>query len=166
MKIVLVMFKNGERRDFPITSPHTVIGRKQESGLRIPTRDVSRQHCEVVLDKVGPIVRDLGSSNGTYVNGKRVAESPLAPGDTLSIGPVHFIVQINGQPARITPHDARKPETAKPVEPPKPAAPEKKGEDLPPGLMPDDNEDSDILSLDDLDLDLADDDDETKMRKR
>lgn len=166
MKVVFVMFKGADRRDFPLTAERTVVGRNKECGLRIPTRDVSRQHCEVTLDKVGAIVRDLGSSNGTYVNGKRVAESPLNPGDTLTIGPVSFIIQINGQPMRITPHDVKKPETAKPAAPAAAAAaPQKKVEELPPGLMPDDNEDSDILSLDDLELDLDDEDDETTTRK-
>lgn len=160
------MFKGADRRDFPLTNSKTIIGRKQDCTLRIPTRDVSRQHCEIVLDKVGPIVRDLGSANGTYVNGKRVAESPLAPGDTLTIGPVHFIVQLNGQPMRITPHDVRKPEMPKPAEPAKagaPAAP-KPEDELPPGLRPEDRDDSDILSLDDLDLDLIDDDDDATRR--
>ena len=68
---------------------------------------MSRRHCEI-----GPgekrselVVRDLGSSNGTYVNGKRVAETKLEPGDRLSIGPVTFIVRIDGQPAEIVPQD-------------------------------------------------------------
>jgi pSer/pThr/pTyr-binding forkhead associated (FHA) protein len=51
------------------------------------------------------IVRDLGSSNGTFVNDKRVAQAQLNPGDRLTVGPVTFVVQINGEPANIKPQD-------------------------------------------------------------
>ena len=100
MKTVLVMFKDGERRDFPVTTEKVIVGRREDCGLRIPTADVSRQHCEIVLKGSELIVRDLGSSNGTYVNGKRVAEAKLLAGDKVSIGPIIFIVQVNGMPAK------------------------------------------------------------------
>lgn len=108
MEVVLVMFKDEERRAFPLSSKKAIIGRRQDCDLRIPTRDVSRRHCEI-----GPgekrselVVRDLGSSNGTFVNGKRVAETKLKPGDRLMVGPVTFVVQIDGVPATIKPEDA------------------------------------------------------------
>ena len=43
-------------------------------------------------------VRDLGSRNGTFVNGERVDETILEPGDKMQIGPLNFIVQIDGDP--------------------------------------------------------------------
>ncbi len=107
MKVVLVMFKDAERRDFPVTESKTVLGRRQDCHLRIPTRDISRQHCAVLLDKNKVMAKDLGSSNGTFVNGKRIAEIELKPGDRLRLGPVTFIVQIDGKPAQIKPEDSR-----------------------------------------------------------
>jgi pSer/pThr/pTyr-binding forkhead associated (FHA) protein len=108
MDVVLVMFKDGERREFPLSSKRTILGRRPDCDLRIPTRDVSRRHCEI-----GPgekrselVVRDLGSSNGTYVNDKRIAETTLKPGDRLTVGPVTFVVRIDGEPANIGPQDA------------------------------------------------------------
>jgi len=108
MDVVLVMFKDEEQREFPLTSKKTILGRRPDCDLRIPTRDVSRRHCEI-----GPgekrselVVRDLGSSNGTFVNDKRVAETMLKPGDRLTVGPVTFVVRINGEPAQIKPQDA------------------------------------------------------------
>jgi pSer/pThr/pTyr-binding forkhead associated (FHA) protein len=106
MNAVLVMFWKGEKREFPLKDGATVIGRRQDCQLRVPTQDVSRQHCEIRVERNTLTVRDLGSANGTYVNGKRIAEQKLAPGDRLGIGPVVFIVQINGAPARIKPEDA------------------------------------------------------------
>ena len=44
-------------------------------------------------------VEDLGSSNGTYRNGERVQQAELAAGDTLQIGPVVFVLQVDGFPA-------------------------------------------------------------------
>jgi pSer/pThr/pTyr-binding forkhead associated (FHA) protein len=103
MNVVLVMFKDRDRRDFPLSEEKSILGRRQDCHLRIPTRDVSRQHCEIVAAGDTLKVHDLGSSNGTFVNDKRVAETELKPGDRLRVGPVTFFVQVDGQPAKIKP---------------------------------------------------------------
>ena len=105
MNVVLVMFKDGERRDFPLSEPESILGRRQDCHLRIPTKDVSRQHCAVLIQNETVTAKDLGSSNGTFVNGKRIAEAELAAGDRLRLGPVTFVVQIDGEPAEIKPED-------------------------------------------------------------
>lgn len=106
MDVVLVMFRDGKRKDFPLARESTRIGRKDDCHLRIPTNDVSREHCEVVITDGGAKVRDLGSSNGTFINGRRVKEQDLGAGDRLGVGPVTFVVQIDGEPASISPEDA------------------------------------------------------------
>jgi len=96
------MFKaDGERRDFPIRKSSITVGRKHTCDLRIPLGIVSREHCRVELEDDTLTVRDLGSSNGTYHNSERVQEATLEAGDTLVIGPVHFTVVIDGEPAEI-----------------------------------------------------------------
>jgi len=112
MKVVLVRFKDGERRDFLLPSETTILGRRPDSTLQIPSRDVSRQHCQITIGDDAVVVKDLGSSNGTYVNGKRVAEKKLAPGDRLQVGPVVFVVQIDGRPATVRPADTEVPAAA------------------------------------------------------
>ncbi len=107
MKVVLVMFKDAERRDFPVTESKTILGRREDCHLRIPTKDVSRQHCALLLEKNKLVAKDLGSSNGTFINGKRIAESELKAGDRLRLGPVTFVVQIDGKPAKVTAEDAQ-----------------------------------------------------------
>lgn len=104
MKVVLVRFKDEQRKDFPLEGETTIVGRRPDCGLRIQTNDVSRQHCEIRVND-GVHVKDLGSSNGTYVNGKRVAETTLNAGDRLGVGPVLFVVQIDGEPEQIEPLD-------------------------------------------------------------
>jgi pSer/pThr/pTyr-binding forkhead associated (FHA) protein len=120
MQVALVMFKDGQRRDFPLSAPRTVLGRREDCDLRIPTKDVSRQHCAILLNGEKIVVKDLGSSNGTYVNGKRVAEYALQAGDRLHLGPVTFLVQINGKPARVRPEDLAPPSTVQPEQATKP----------------------------------------------
>lgn len=105
MKVVLVMFKDGERREFPLAGEKTVLGRRQDSHLRIPTKDVSRQHCALLVKKDALVAKDLGSSNGTFVNDKRIAEVVLKAGDRLRVGPVTFVVQIDGRPTAIKAKD-------------------------------------------------------------
>lgn len=99
MQVVLVMFlSNGERRSFSVARDLTVIGRREDCDLRIPVGDVSRKHCRLVKEADTMRVEDLGSSNGTYVNNNRVQEAVLSPGDVVRVGPVQFVVQIDGLP--------------------------------------------------------------------
>src|SRR3954468_15337441 len=100
MQAVLVMFRSdGERRSFSITRDVTVIGRREDCDFRIPLGEISRKHCRLIKDENALKVEDLGSSNGTYVNGNRVQESELNAGDTLHIGGVVFVLQIDGVPS-------------------------------------------------------------------
>ena len=99
MDVNLILFnKNGTTRDFPLTSNVSVIGRRQQSDLCIPLMLISRRHCEIDIDKDQVVIRDLGSRNGTILNGRKIEESQLNPGDILKVGPIMFGVQINGQP--------------------------------------------------------------------
>jgi predicted component of type VI protein secretion system len=65
------------------------IGRHDDCLIRIRSAQVSRRHCEIVAEGDTLMVRDLGSSNGTFVNGKRVlGKQALKSGDVLTIGGV------------------------------------------------------------------------------
>ncbi len=100
MQAILVMFRaDGERRSFSIARDMTVIGRREDCDLRIPLGEVSRKHCRMVRDGETLRLEDLGSSNGTFHNGHRVQEATLAPGDSVQIGPVVFVLQVDGVPA-------------------------------------------------------------------
>jgi pSer/pThr/pTyr-binding forkhead associated (FHA) protein len=100
MQAVLVMFRSdGERRSFSMARDMTVIGRREDCDLRIPLGEVSRKHCRIVRDGDSLKLEDLGSSNGTFLNGQRVQEAALSPGDTIQVGPVVFVLQIDGQPS-------------------------------------------------------------------
>jgi pSer/pThr/pTyr-binding forkhead associated (FHA) protein len=94
------MFRpDGDRRSFSVTRDMTVIGRREDCDLRIPLGDISRKHCRLVRDGDVLKIEDLGSSNGTYLNAHRVQEALLSPGDSIQVGPVVFVLQIDGEPA-------------------------------------------------------------------
>jgi pSer/pThr/pTyr-binding forkhead associated (FHA) protein len=100
MQVVLAMFRaDGERRSFSISRDMTVIGRREDCDFRIPLGEISRKHCRLIKDGQTLRLEDLGSSNGTFRNGERIQEAELQPGDTIQVGPVIFVVQIDGVPA-------------------------------------------------------------------
>jgi pSer/pThr/pTyr-binding forkhead associated (FHA) protein len=71
----------------------TSIGRHDACTIRIKSSQVSRRHCEITLKDGKLLVRDLGSSNGTFVNGKRIKEVMiLREGDELTIGSISLKV--------------------------------------------------------------------------
>ncbi len=96
---LLLLREHGVPRKFDLKMGPTVIGRREDCGLRIPLGDVSRKHCQLTCDRNGVFVQDLGSSNGTFVNNRRVQESPMLAGDRLTIGSLTFVVQMDGSPA-------------------------------------------------------------------
>lgn len=63
-----------------------VIGRSSDTDLRLNDYDTSRRHAEILCQPDGYTLRDLDSTNGTYVNGSRVSERLLQPGDRIEIG--------------------------------------------------------------------------------
>jgi transcriptional regulator with GAF, ATPase, and Fis domain len=71
---------------FSIESAETIIGRDAATHLSIPDHLMSRRHCAVASDAGRFTIRDLGSSNGTYVNGMSIRERELAHGDRIRAG--------------------------------------------------------------------------------
>jgi len=78
---------HGSYLDFP--EGEFVVGRGPECHVRPNSELISRQHCMLLISGTAIRVRDLGSTNGTLVNGKRVIEEcALGNGDTLQLGPL------------------------------------------------------------------------------
>jgi len=73
-------------RAHPITSPRFVIGRSRECDLTITDGNASRRHAEVVQEGDTYLVVDLGSTNGTELNGRRISRQELADGDRITVG--------------------------------------------------------------------------------
>jgi hypothetical protein len=69
------------------------IGRSPDADFTIADPTVSNLHCEVVLAEQGVTVRDLESTNGTFVDGMQVREARLLPGQVMRLGDVEFLVE-------------------------------------------------------------------------
>ena len=80
-----------------------VLGRDKGCALRVPSSLVSRRHCAFQVTEAGISIRDLGSSNGTWVNAERIQMTQLRAGDLIAVGPVVFVVRIDGDPETIDP---------------------------------------------------------------
>jgi pSer/pThr/pTyr-binding forkhead associated (FHA) protein len=90
---------------FAIGSGAHRIGRADGNHLRMPDGSVSSSHCEVALDLSGNlIVRDLGSTNGTYIDGQAIHETPLVPGQILRLGSAEL--KLNSLPVQDLPQTA------------------------------------------------------------
>jgi len=72
--------------DLDIDRRAIVIGRSRECDLVLDDRNVSRRHAELVREGDGFVLRDLDSTNGSSVNGRRVRTAPVASGDTILVG--------------------------------------------------------------------------------
>lgn len=68
------------------------VGRHSEADFQIDDPSVSRLHCEIVLRDQELLVRDCGSSNGTFIDGKQIEEAVLTTGQILRIGEVDCLV--------------------------------------------------------------------------
>jgi len=112
----LVLLTNGaSRRVFPLSSDVTVIGRRRNCDLRIPLESVSRRHCQLTREGDQLQLQDLGSRNGTFLNGKQVETSSVNAGDIIKIGPLVFAVQIDGLPEDVMGPDSTAPSKREPT---------------------------------------------------
>ncbi|HEX3150519.1 MAG TPA: FHA domain-containing protein [Gemmataceae bacterium] len=71
-----------------------LVGRKEDCDIRLEHKSVSKLHCVLVRAEGLLLLRDLGSTNGTRVNGQRVRRAALLPNDQLQLASVRFSVQV------------------------------------------------------------------------
>jgi pSer/pThr/pTyr-binding forkhead associated (FHA) protein len=156
MDIDLILFKkDGSRKTFSLRDDNTIIGRHDDCDLRIPLKDVSRKHCQISRNNESIKIRDLDSRNGTFINGKRINEETTAKaGDYITISPLTFLLQINGEPKKIIPPNWDKPAPKEQKkEPPKkkPTAAKPSGSSPEIDLDASDSFAAELEDLDDLD---------------
>jgi FHA domain len=83
-----LLWRNERREVMSLALPmRLVIGRDAGCGLTMANPRLSRRHCEITLRRGGAWINDLGSTNGTHLNGRRVTVSaPLRDGDLIEVG--------------------------------------------------------------------------------
>ncbi len=87
---LVVIYGNDLGRKFNLAQPSMVIGRSSKSDLQIDQESVSRSHAKLVNTGKTIILRDLGSTNGTYVNDELIDEYVLRDGDFIKLGRTIF----------------------------------------------------------------------------
>ncbi|CCH74004.1 Oxoglutarate dehydrogenase inhibitor (fragment) [Nostocoides australiense Ben110] len=84
---------DGDR--YPLIGPTTVLGRDTGASIILDDANISRRHCEIRVTADGPHlvarIKDLGSTNGTWVNGGRADSLLLKTGDRITIGQTALI---------------------------------------------------------------------------
>ena len=82
-------------KTFPV-GKEVLIGRQADCDIPVPAEEVSRHHARAKPTADGLMIEDLGSANGTYVNGKRVQSGLLRPGDELRLDTIRFLLIAPG----------------------------------------------------------------------
>ena len=89
-----------------ITKDLIIVGRKDDCDLRLEHKSVSKMHCVIVKTDGLLLLRDLGSTNGTRVNGTRVRRAALLPRDQIGIAHFKFEVKLGpDEPPQASPND-------------------------------------------------------------
>lgn len=103
MRALLVPLDGGE--PIELVKDLTLIGRKEDCDLRLEHKSVSKLHCVIVKTDGLLLLRDLGSTNSTRVNGQRIRRAALLPNDQLTIANYKFRIQFGNDEAPAQPDD-------------------------------------------------------------
>src|ERR1044072_6109065 len=88
MPRLVVLSEGLTGRSHELKAEKTTVGRVEDNTFQIPDSSVSSHHCEVLLKGSDVVIRDLNSTNGTFINGEKITESVLKPGQTLRLGQI------------------------------------------------------------------------------
>lgn len=91
---VTLVLEDGSGRTFRLSRGSNLLGRGQDAHFRLPDTGVSRQHVDVNYDGQRAVLSDLGSTNGTTVNGGPVQDWQLADGDVIRMGHSEILVRF------------------------------------------------------------------------
>ena len=115
MAKLVILTQGLSGRAHELNVDRTTIGRVEDNMFQIAETSVSSHHCEVLLRGNDVVIKDLNSTNGTFINDQPVTESVLKPGQTLRLGTVELKLETDA--AALAPANAAPDATAKP--PPK-----------------------------------------------
>jgi predicted component of type VI protein secretion system len=121
-------------KTFRLEAPEIIIGREAGNSIAINDAEISRKHAKLNLHGTAYVIQDLGSTNGTFVNGQRLTGSQvLNPGDTVSFGENIVLIYENAMDPNATViASAQAPKTVAPMQKPvvpatRPPAPQVQG---------------------------------------
>jgi hypothetical protein len=111
-----VSYRSGTTHEVDLAAVVAVLGRDPNCDIVLNDTKCSRRHATVEDGPDGLVIRDAGSANGTYVNGRRVDEAPLRPGDTIRMGDVSLKLLTDvGETVVVAPEDLELPPAPAPA---------------------------------------------------
>jgi hypothetical protein len=87
----------------PLAGARTIIGRGSEADITVDDTGISRKHVEILWDGKRGQARDLGSTNGSKINGAKLAKAPLEPDSVIEIGRTQIVFRVLAQSADVAP---------------------------------------------------------------
>ncbi len=87
---------------YPIVKAHTVIGRGSDADITVDDTGISRKHVQITWDGSHAQVQDLGSTNGSQLNGERVSKALLEPESVITIGRTRIVFRVLPQATQST----------------------------------------------------------------
>src|SRR5690348_3661938 len=103
--LTLVVLSGAKKGTIVRLGDQARVGKADDNDLVLPDDTVSRHHCELVREGDAVRVRDLGSTNGTRVDGTRVTDALLSPGAVLKVGEVEIGLRPGAQKTEVLPSD-------------------------------------------------------------
>jgi pSer/pThr/pTyr-binding forkhead associated (FHA) protein len=98
MAKLVVLTQSMAGRSCDLATERTTVGRVEDNAFQIAEPSVSSRHCEILLRGADIVVKDLNSTNGTFINGEKISEGVLKPGQTLRLGNVELKLDVPGAP--------------------------------------------------------------------
>ena len=89
-------------RSYELKVDKTTVGRVEDNTFQIADASVSSHHCEILLRGTDVVIKDLNSTNGTYINEDKISESVLKPGQKLRLGQIELSLETGDAPATTT----------------------------------------------------------------
>lgn len=99
MAKLVVLSEGYTGRTYELKVDKTTVGRLEDNTFQILEPSVSSHHCEVMLRGHDIVVKDLNSTNGTFINGEKITEAVLKPGQILRLGTIELRLETGGAPA-------------------------------------------------------------------
>ena len=90
MAKLVVLTQSMAGRSCDLATDVTTVGRVEDNAFQIAEPSVSSRHCEILLRGGDVVIKDLNSTNGTFINGEKISEAVLKPGQTLRLGNVEL----------------------------------------------------------------------------
>jgi pSer/pThr/pTyr-binding forkhead associated (FHA) protein len=121
MSKLVILNQGMTGRTFELVVERTTVGRVEDNTFQIADSSVSSHHAEILLRGSDIVIKDLNSTNGSFINGEKISETVLKPGQTLRFGQVELKID-DGKPVSAPPPPAP---VGAPAPAPAPASPKK-----------------------------------------